>query len=196
MVNQLVEKPEKAVEERASPFLRGVIAKIRSFKYIKIVAAAVILGLALLVVASVFRNINKSSDASASDPLRELELKLENILSDIKGAGSVKVMIMFDGGVELVVANTTSTTSNKTTDTSGGVERVTENTTETSSPVIINEGGASKPVVLKENLPRITGVMLVAEGADSVSVRMELVRAASRILGVDSNIIEIFVKAK
>ena len=38
--------------------------------------------------------------------------------------------------------------------------------------------------------------MLVAEGADSVSVRMELVRAASRILGVDSNIIEIFVKAK
>jgi stage III sporulation protein AG len=118
------------------------------------------------------------------------------MLSEIKGAGKVSVMIMYDGGVEYVTANSSSVTTNKTTDNSGGVDRITENTTETSTPIIINENGQSKPIIIKEIMPNITGVMIIAEGANDVSVRMELMRAAATILDVNSNIIEVFTRKK
>ncbi|MDR1940316.1 MAG: hypothetical protein LBQ40_05965 [Clostridiales bacterium] len=208
MVNQLVEKNvvpdgDSAAKPDAHSGTRFAIAfqnfcgKLRSVKHIKIIAAAMIGASLLLIFAAFYGSAGGAQKAAAAaDPLRELETRLSAMLSEIKGAGKVTVMIMYDGGIEYVTANSTSVTTNKTTDNSGGVDRTVENTTETSTPVIITENGQSKPVIVKEIMPRITGVMIVASGADDVSVRMELARAAATILDVSSNIIEIFTAKK
>jgi stage III sporulation protein AG len=199
MVNQLVEKNEKKeIPQNGEQFaakMKGFYARIKSVKHIKIIAAALLLAAVVLAFASLYKPSVRPA-AAAGDPLRELETKLADMLSAIKGAGKVSVMIMYDGGMEIVTAESKSVTTNKTTDTSGGADRITENTTETSTPIIINEGGKSKPIILKEIMPEILGVMIVAEGADNVSVRMELLKAAAGILDVNADIIEIFTMQK
>jgi stage III sporulation protein AG len=199
MVNQLVEKNQRDETPKKDLFsakARDLYKKIKSVKHFKIIAAALLLAVAVLVFAAFYQGGKAPAAASAGDPLRELETRLAGILSDMKGAGKVNVMIMYDGGMELVTAESKSVTTNKTTDTSGGVDRITENTTETSTPIIINEGGQSKPIILKEIMPNILGVVIVAEGADNISVRMELLKAASKILNVNSSLIEIFTMKK
>jgi stage III sporulation protein AG len=198
MVNQLIEKNEKNQTQKNDSLslrARSFYEKIKSVKHFKVIAAALLLAVAVLVFAALYQGA-KSPVAAASDPLRELETRLADLLSDLKGAGKVNVMIMYDGGMEIVTAESKSVTTNKTTDTSGGVDRITENTTETSTPIIINEGGQSKPIILKEIMPNILGVVIVAEGADSISVRMELLKAAAKILDVDPSLIEIFTMKK
>ncbi|MDR2047012.1 MAG: hypothetical protein LBP79_03810 [Clostridiales bacterium] len=201
MVNQLVGKKEgesaAANPSAVSIGLREAFNKIKSLKYFKIIAASVLLAAAILIFAAVYQGYGgKTVAATAADPLRDLETRLASILSDIEGAGKVNVMIMYDGGMEIVTAESKSITTNKTTDTSGGADRITESATETGTPIIINEGGVSKPIILKEVMPEILGVMIVAEGAGSVTVRTELVKAASKILNVNPSLIEIFTMKK
>ena len=45
---------------------------------------------------------------------------------------------------------------------------------------------------IADGTEKITGVIVVAEGAEDIKVRMELIRAVSRALNVDANAIEIF----
>lgn len=45
---------------------------------------------------------------------------------------------------------------------------------------------------IADGAEKITGVIVVAEGAEDIKVRMELIRAVSRALNVDANAIEIF----
>ncbi|MDR1906476.1 MAG: hypothetical protein LBQ27_06180 [Clostridiales bacterium] len=199
MVNQFVETKatvtDAVTEKDGTSQFRNLYGKLKSVKHIKIIAAAVIIAIVLLIVAATYGSI-KTTAKEASDPLRELEMRLAAILSEIDGAGKVDVMIMFDGGIEVVTANTVTSNTNKTTDSSGGVDRVTETSTETSTPILINDNGVMRPVILKEIMPDILGVMIVAEGADNMTVRTELLRASSKVLDVSSDIIEIFTKQK
>ncbi|MDR3263532.1 MAG: hypothetical protein LBT30_04400 [Clostridiales bacterium] len=194
MVNQLVDKKQHELGEttgRQVSVLHSLYDKIKSIKHIKIIAIALAGALALLIFAAAMP-LGKA--AAASDPMRELEARLAVMLSGIEGAGKVEVMIMFDGGMGKEIAYTTEVTTNKVTDANGNY--ISEDTIESSTPVMVNENGQSKPIVLKELLPDILGVMIVAEGAKDVGVRMELMRASSKILNVNSNIIEIFTKQK
>ena len=52
------------------------------------------------------------------------------------------------------------------------------------------EGGA---VVISEKRPEVLGVIVVAEGAGDMNVKMELQRAVSTALGVSAQQVDIFV---
>lgn len=51
-----------------------------------------------------------------------------------------------------------------------------------------------KPVVLKENLPEITGVLIVAQGADSIGVMKNIQQAAVSLLNIEVSRIEILAR--
>ena len=55
------------------------------------------------------------------------------------------------------------------------------------SPITVN----GKTVVLKELYPKITGVLIVTEGAKSISLMNKLQQATTSLLGVDIKNIEI-----
>lgn len=172
--------------------IREYIDKLKKIKNIEIVAALVILAIVLIVYTGINNASGRISKSKANDSLStdsdKLELKLEGILSDISGAGKVRVMITYNGSVEYVTANTSNINTNTSTDNN----RTNSTTSTTISPVIINSNGSSKPVIIKEIEPSIKGVIVVAEGADNIAVRLELMRAVMVALNIGAENIEIF----
>ena len=173
-------------------FIKNAIEKFKSIKNYKVILIAFIVGIVLVItsVALPFGNKTPSVTPSANSPLAALENRLAEILSNINGAGRVDVMIMYSGSMELVLACTTTSSSNSTTDNSGG-GRTTINSTETSTPILVNRNGVTSPLVIREIMPDITGVLIVAEGARNIGVRLEILRAVQTLLGVSAESIEI-----
>lgn len=96
----------------------------------------------------------------------QLEQKLIEVLSAIKGAGTVLVALTYETGPESVYALESS-------------EKTDDSRSESSSaPAEIN----SSPVLIKQNLPQIKGIVIVAEGAGDPLVQERLYRAAKSLL--------------
>lgn len=114
---------------------------------------------------------------------KELEGKLERLLSNVSGAGNVNVMISVEGSPELVYA---TNDSNKSSSTSSG-----STTTSSSNPIIVESGGVSNPLILTENLPEVKGVIVVSSGADDIAIKLNLLNAVSTLLNVSTEKISI-----
>lgn len=170
--------------------IKRLIAKLKTIKNIEIIIGIVIICIVALIYSTVTVNKGKTPKAEtvketeSSGITAEIEKKLEEILSEIKGAGKVKVMITYETTAELVTAGTVNTHTNSS---AGGATK-----TETITPIIVNNNGKSELIILKEIMPEIEGVIIVAEGASDIRVRMELMRAARAVLDIDANAIEIF----
>ena len=126
----------------------------------------------------------EQTTSSVFDPETEKQ-RLASILSSIKGAGQVEVMITYEGEAEKVPAYDNNSTTSSTVDAQN---RSTTNQSTSSKPV----SGSEDLVVITEKRPQVLGVVIVAEGADDLSVQMELSRAAQTALGVDASKVEVF----
>ena len=125
----------------------------------------------------------------------ETEKRLATVLSKIEGAGKVECMITYDGTSELITAKTSTQNTVTREDNSGGSALKTVTSDESSTPVMVTVNGEQVPVVLKEINPQIVGVIIVAEGANDVGVRLRLQKAAATVLNIDANI-QIFTMNK
>lgn len=124
--------------------------------------------------------------------IEELEERLEAILSSIRGAGRVRVMITYDTSSRLVPAMSTDVQSGTTENTSGESQSVSETRTESSRPATISGSGGTETIVLTEIEPTVRGVIVTAEGAADVSVRVKLCNAVMTVLGISADRIEVF----
>lgn len=153
--------------------------KIKSlFKKIKpeylIVAACFMIILSLLL--SSFGQTSKSeSDSDVDDYVSMLEEKLSSRLSELDGAGKVKVIISVKSGLK----NEYATEKQVSAGISG------DKTVET--PVLVS----GKPLVLGEVYPEICGVIVMAKGANNVKVKLSLVTAVQTFLAVTSDKIQV-----
>ncbi|MBQ2191834.1 MAG: hypothetical protein II409_05455, partial [Clostridia bacterium] len=132
------------------------------------VCAALALFAALLFLTSgVFRPQKTGSAPTAqespapnADAAGSIERRLETVLSRMAGVGKVTVMLTLDQTEEQVLAVDGRSSSSET-----------GSSTE-SRPATVSEGGKESPIVLTERLPRVRGVIVVAEGAANIIVRM------------------------
>lgn len=177
--------------------LKSIITKLKAVKNIEIIIAIFAIALIILVYSFVNANSNskeKTASGKQGEVSVELTEKLESdladVLSNINGAGRVKVLITYSGTTQKVIANTKSVHQN--TSASSGTT-TSSTTTNTETPIMINDGTGSKLYVVEEKLPEIKGVVVVAEGAGSAKVRLEIMRAVQALLNVNANNIEIFV---
>lgn len=107
--------------------------------------------------------------------VKSLENRLSQTLSNVKGAGKVSVVITVESGMETVLAMKTETIQN------------TNGTQTIQTPILVN----GKTVVIKENYPKIVGVLIVAEGANSISVLNKIQQATVSLLDINVSQIEI-----
>lgn len=171
-----------------------ITKKIGAVKNLNI-AIAVALGCVALLCVFSFFTPNSNDNLVKTDTksyYEQVESRLQTVLSEIKGAGEVKVMINYSGTSEIITAMTKNTSTDKTTDKGSSSNRVTESTTEVTEPVIIQQNGEDVPVIIKEILPDIVGVIVVAEGAKDMSVKINLVSAIQTLLNVSADKVEIF----
>ena len=170
----------------------SIVKKIKRVKHLDIVIAVAVVGLALIFALSAFGGSGEVATQVKDVDYLALEDRVCEVLSQIKGAGNVRVMINFSDSGEIITATTNNSSVDKTTDTSTSGNRTTESKTDNVSPVIIQQDGEDTPLIVKEIAPDVMGVVVVAEGADNVSVRINLLQAVQTLLNVDSNKVEIF----
>ncbi|NLU37239.1 MAG: stage III sporulation protein AG [Clostridiales bacterium] len=183
------------------------LKKINNIEYfIAILAIAIIIGL-----VSNWLTFQKESDVSTLEQepvyieqdgqnlmdIKGQENRLKQILSSIKGAGRVDVMITYKTGKELIPAMNTveSVIETEEKDSSGGIRKVSQ-TDINSQPVSMNTSDGTQPLITREIHPEVLGVIVIAEGAEDIHVRMELQKAVQTVLGVSANQVEIFVMEK
>ena len=154
-------------------FLSNFLTKLKKIKieYLVVVALALV---ALIITFNAFSSDNKDvATVNEIDAYVDgLENKLEACLKKVSGAGDVKVIISVASGKSQVVA------TENTTDVYGNV---------TESPLMVN----GKPFVIKENYPEIVGVVIVAQGANNLAVKMNLLSAAQTFLSIDEGKIKV-----
>lgn len=182
----------------------GMIARIAAaLKANKKLELAVYIGLALLIVllyvSTLFPGNEKPSSAEpaqntqyAAQSELEVEERLEAVLSNIRGAGRVEVMITYESGPEIVTAMNTDTNTNRSETVDNDKESTVEQKTESKKPATVSGNQGTEPIVITEKQPAVRGVIVVAEGADNVAVRMDLQRAVQTVLNVPASSIEVF----
>lgn len=186
--------------------LNSINERIKNTKNTEIVALILVVAIILIMYPSLFGDREESLESledsgqiegMAIDELsseeREEE-RLERKLSVIDGAGMVEVLITYRAGRESIVAKHTveSSTDTEEADAEGGVRNVLQQSKEI-QPVIIDGRDGREPMILKELTPEVKGVIVIAEGARDVRVRMELLRAVRTVLEVNANQVEVFV---
>ncbi len=171
-------------------------SKIKKLTDTKKGKIAVVSVLVLLAVFVYFlpQNSSKSKIESISNTTEEKtnEKKLEEVLSSIKGAGEVKVMITYFSSDETVTAMNSQKQTSTTTETTESGTRTSQTTVENSTPMTVGSGGSESAFVLKNNEPEIKGVIVVAQGAQNLSVRLELEKAVETVLQILPSQVEIF----
>ena len=187
-------------------FINKVMGKLKNLKNAEIAIALLFVAVVLSIYASSFNRASPSTpntdDGTPSRGVQwveqdtyedQQELKLQKKLSTIKGVGRVEVMITYKSSKEIVTAmNTTqSETVTEEQDSSGGMRKVSQRDIN-SQTVTIGETGNAKPLVVKEMEPEIKGVIVIAEGARDLRVKLDLIRAVQTALGVSPQQVEVF----
>lgn len=164
-------------EDKIRPSVTNLLEKIRKNKKLQYLVIAVML--ILITFMFVFGNNSVQSSNNQNEYMQnyvnDLENRLSKTLSKVKDAGEVSVVITVESGMENVLAMNTVTK-----DTSSGIQIET-------TPLVIN----GKTVVIKELYPKITGVLIVAEGAKSITVMNKLQQATMSLLDINIDQIEI-----
>lgn len=121
----------------------------------------------------------------------QLERQLETILEEMEGVGSVSVMITLQSSAEHIVEKDIKEEKEELaeTDRQGG-SRDTSNTVR-EEETIYNEGDAQSPYVRKELMPRVEGVLVVAEGGDRPVVVKNITEVIQALFGIESHKIKI-----
>jgi stage III sporulation protein AG len=123
--------------------------------------------------------------------------ELENILSQMQGVGRVQVMIHFSSGEELVPAINIQQGQSSTTerDTEGGERRTIQDNNGT-NVVITNKGSNTEALILKRVYPKITGVVVVAEGAEDNQVRLQIISSITKLFELPANKVDVYPMKK
>ena len=157
--------------------MNKLLEQIKKHKWIQYV----FLGTLSLLIIAIFTvgsfTEEKSIDNELTvDYVSSLETKLSNSLSKVSGAGKVSVVITVNGGNESILAMETVTKTS-----------VDNSITVTETPILVN----GKTVVLSEKYPKITGVLIVAQGADNIIVANKLKQVAVSLLDIELSNVEI-----
>jgi len=122
--------------------------------------------------------IQNTAAVSSEEYARQLEIKLEDMVSSIDGAGQARVMVTLQNGTEYVYASEDAfvTDSSESTDPAGR-QSTDERQDRKSSYIIIDTGNGEEALVRTELMPTVSGVVVICQGADDPLV-------AERIMAV------------
>ena len=134
-------------------------------------------GIILLTAGSAGFGSKKETAPTQTEAVSEssengTEKRLAEILSQIKGAGRVNVMAVWENSGEKTFGYDTEGKQKKT--------------------VILNRGTGEEALVSEETTPKIRGVIIVADGGGNGKVKEALTHAAQTVLGIAPHKIEVF----
>ena len=166
------------------------INKLSAGKKAKYLAIIIIIAIILAIYFSSFTPAETTKEQQPEDQTqteRDLADQLSNTLSKVEGAGRVEVVINYESDGSLVPALTTeeqNTVSNADGNTS-------KTTSKKQSPVTVQGSNGGDAVIIETLAPKVRGVVVVAQGADDIGVKMDLLNAVSTLLDVPVSKVEV-----
>lgn len=140
--------------------------------------------------------VNEVTDTQSSYE-KNMEARLEEILSDIYGAGKVEVFISFsDYGTNIVEKDTSYTRDNEERE-DGEAQKATNVSTENQEQTVYttDDDGRQVPFVNRIKTPEVEGVLVVAQGGQESEVSREMKEAIMALFGIEEHKIKV-VKMK
>jgi len=121
-----------------------------------------------------------------------LEEKLEGILREVRGVGRVEVMITLETTEELVIEKDEALVRNTTTegDASGGNRSIYQLDTEEET-VYVKQEGNEVPYVKKTIYPKISGILVVAEGAGTGTISGNISQIAQTLFDIEAHKVQV-----
>lgn len=118
--------------------------------------------------------------------------QLKKILQQIVGVGEVEVLVTIESTEEMTVDKNYNDNQTMTTERdNGGATRNISQVTRSGEVVIYQVSGDQKPLVLKYIKPKIRGVIVVAKGAENLTVKKMIMEAVERGMDVQASKISI-----
>lgn len=136
---------------------------------------------------------NGDSQVENKDNKQDIETRLENILSNIKGVGNVKVLITYsqESTVIPMYDEDTSTSITEEQDSGGGSRTVNESTSK--KDIIYEENnGVKMPITQSIINPKIEGAIVTAKGANDANVKTNIIEAVEAVTGLATYKIQVF----
>ena len=144
-----------------------IVTIVKKYKWAAVILA---LGLILLLLPEKETQANESVITQESINILPIEEALAEILSQVQGAGKVKVMLTEAMGQETLYQNDTSGTNDK------------------QDTVIISDSDRNELGLVRQiNPPVYMGAIVLCQGADSSAVRLSLVEAVSAVTGLSTD---------
>ena len=157
--------------------------KKTELKLLPVLACAVV-GVVLLLYGSIGKDSSNKENSivqeiSAYDETKyeeELTKKVEDVCSQIAGAGKVKVAITLDGSYRAIYAQNSADGSS--------VKR---------EYFLVGSGSSESALLLGYSPPQILGIAIVCDGGNNARVRAEIISLVSALLDLPTN--KIYVAA-
>lgn len=182
--------------------LKDKLGKIPSGKRTQYLVIVVMIAVILAIYFSTFtpgssaqpqstvnQAIEKTENTSAGT---DLNLQVASILSAIQGAGEVRVMITYESGSEIVPATSENTETTTTQNSQNGSSQTSETVKKQSDVVTVQNQSNSSALVLKEKTPEIKGIIVIAQGAGDIGVKMNILKAVETLLNVSADKVDVF----
>ncbi|MGG0238510.1 stage III sporulation protein AG [Bacillus rhizoplanae] len=126
---------------------------------------------------------------------KEYEQQLKEALESVAGVKDVTIEINLDSSEEKILDKNTVKRSQGTdeTDKEGGKRKVEDESIDEKT-VIVRQGDKEAPIVLREDKPKVRGVLVVAKGVDNIQVKQMVKEAVTRMLDVPSHRVSVLPK--
>jgi len=156
---------------------RGIMEIIKKYRYLVL---ALLIGLFLMLLPEDAQFEKEETNPSSYQVQEDLQSELETVLSQMAGAGKVKVLLTQSAGERRVFQTNDNTDRS---DTSGSVRKET---------VIISNSGRGEDGLVQQIIsPVYLGAVILCQGADSAAVRLAIIEAVSRATGLASHNISV-----
>ena len=173
-----------------------LLKKLKTIKHIEIILFAIFILLAIIIMFSGDLNFNSNSGItetsskkfyyyfSTSEYIDKTEENLKKMILSLDGINEAEVMLSVSSGGEIVYA--TNSEEKTTTDKSSST------TIKTNEVVFVTEDGVTYPLVLKEILPTIDGVVIISKDVSDINVKLKVLEMVQNILDIPNNKINIY----
>ena len=133
-----------------------------------------------------------STQGSQNAYAAALERRLKQVLGQMEGVGKAEVMITLSDSGETIVEKDQKEQTNRIgeSDASGGTRTTTDQETEETT-VYVENGSEKHPYVTKEVLPKVEGVLVVAEGGDDTRVISDISDTVMALFRVEAHKIKV-----
>lgn len=175
------------IKEQLAELKHAPTKKKIQYLTIALIMAAVLLLYFSTLTAPDGKRQAPTAQPQAEQTAAEIEQKLKDILSKVEGAGEVDVVINYESSSELVPAM--SEQQNSSINQGEGTSSETKN--ESRDIATVKEGSATSALIIKEIQPVVRGVIVVAEGAGDIGVRLQLLEAVQTFLDVSADKVEV-----